>query len=465
MFVGERRVYMSPQVDDLFIADDRWLAGTACTLVGKDQGPDETGPTVRMTGNDLVTVADWQAGRNQEPTTANLRLTIALNGWGTTGIYRKDTLTPTAKLLDPLFYWVSHTYDHPTLDGIGYAAAKAEFTMNNDVAKKIKLGNYSTTSIVTPNVSGLKDADVMRAAVDAGIKYLVTDTSIAGQDNPFPNGGIYNWLQPKLLMIPRRPVNLFYNVSTPADWASEYNCIYRSYFGRDLTYQEILDFVSNQLLPYLLRGENDPWMFHQSNLVVYDGRHTLLTDLLDLTLAKYNGYFTLPITSPTMDALGQSMEARMKLYAARVTATLQPGVSLTLRSNADVVVPVTGLAMASAESYGGQSIARVAVKAGQTVTVPLVTPPIPKPAPPPPPIPPTIPEPPIAPIMPIVPIVPTTPIRPVIPFTPGTQMIRKDQKSVKIDKATTETTDKDAKGQKGQQDEQGQQGQQGPKGK
>ena len=92
----------------------------------------------------------------------------------------------------------------------------------------------------------------MQAAADAGIKYLVTDTSIAGQDNPFPNVGIYNWSQPKLLMIPRRPVNLFYNVATPADWTAEYNCIYHSYFGRDLSYAEILDFVSDQLLPYLL---------------------------------------------------------------------------------------------------------------------------------------------------------------------------------------------------------------------
>jgi hypothetical protein len=314
--------------------------------------------------------------------------------------------------------------------------------MNNDVAKKLKLGNYTTTSIVTPNVSGLKDAEVMRAAADAGIKYLVTDTSIAGQDNPFPNGGIYNWLQPKLLMIPRRPVNLFYNVATPADWASEYNCIYHSYFGRDLTYQEILEFVSNQLLPYLLRGENDPWMFHQPNLVAYDGRHTLLTDLLDLTLAKYNGYFMLPIASPTMDALGQSIEARMKLRAARVTATLQPGVALTLSSNADVAVPVTGLAIAGADSYGGQSIARVAVKAGQTVTLSLATPMAPKL----PPVTPTIPEPPVAPTISIGPIAPTTPTRPAIPITPipaSTPKIQKDQRNLRMDTTqTSETNDR-----------------------
>ena len=375
-FIGERHVYVSPQVDDVFIDDDRWVNGTSCSLVGHDLDVNGTGPTVRMTGNDLIAIATWQYYRSLDPITADLRLTLAFNGWGTTGIYRKDTLTAAAKLVDPMFYWVSHTYDHPTLDGIGYAAAKAELTMNNDVTKKLKLANYSTTNLVTPNVSGLKDAAVMQAIVDAGVKYVVTDTSVGGQNNPSPNVGIYNWLQPKIFMIPRRPVNLFYNVATPADWASEYNCIYHSFFGRDLTYQQMLDFVSSQLLPYLLHGENDPWMFHQPNLVAYDGTHTLLTDLLDLTLDKYTGYFTLPIMSPSMDALGKIVEGRTRLQNAHITATLQPGVSITLTADADVTVPITGLALNGAEVYGGQPIASVGLKAGTTtvLTVPAGTP-------------------------------------------------------------------------------------------
>jgi len=376
LFVGERHVYMSPQVDDLFIEDDQWMNGTSCALVGKDRSSDSVGPTVRITGRDLIAVAWWQYLKNLQPTTANLRLTMAFNGWGTTGIYRRDTLTRVAKVIDPLFNWVSHTYDHPMLDGMGYAAASAEFTMNNDVARRLKLDNFSAASLVTPNISGLKDPEVMKAAFDAGVRYVVTDSSQPGQGNPSPNVGMYNASQPAILMIPRRPVNLFYNVATPADWASEYNCMYRSFFGRDLTYAEMLDFVSNQLLPYLLHGENDPWMFHQPNLVAYDGGRTLLTDLLDVTIAKYNGYFTLPILSPTMDALGKRIEARMQLQAAQVTATLEPGISLTLTSNADVVVPVTGLALAGAESYGGQSIAWVSVKSGVPLTVSLAPPPI-----------------------------------------------------------------------------------------
>jgi hypothetical protein len=378
VFVGERKVYLSPQIDDVLLDDDRWVAGTACTLVGKDLPEDVVGPTVRMTNKDLGAVLAWQKAKNTDALTANLRLTMAINGWGASN-YRKDTLTPAVSKDDTDFYWVSHTYDHPTLDGIGYAAAKAELTMNNDVARKLRLSNYSTTSLVTPNISGLHDAAVMQAIVDAGVKYVVTDTSIPDMANPFPNVGLYNWLQPKVFMIPRRPVNLFYNVTTPADWAAEYNCIYHSYFGRDLSYAEILDFVSDQLLPYLLQGETDPWMFHQPNLIAYDGKHTLLTDLMDLTLAKYSGYFTLPVLSPTMDALGKIVETRTQFHAANVTATLQPDGSVQVSANTNVTVPITGLALSGAETYGGQAISHIAVTATAPVTVgvpPVVTPPV-----------------------------------------------------------------------------------------
>ena len=52
-------------------------------------------------------------------------------------------------------------------------------------------------------------------------------------------------VQTILIVIPRRANNLFFNVTTPADWTAEYNCLYRSYWGRDLAYGEILDKISS----------------------------------------------------------------------------------------------------------------------------------------------------------------------------------------------------------------------------
>ena len=201
-------------------------------------------------------------------------------------------MTALSQQLASGFYWISHTYDHLSLDPLTYAEALPEFTKNADVSDQLGLKPFSALNLVTPAITGLGNPDAMRAAVDAGIRYLVSDTSQPGQDNPSPNAGIYNAHQPQILEIPRRPVNLYYNVSTPAEWLAEYNDLYRSFWGRDLTYDEILGHESDVLAQYLLRGENDPWMFHQPNLRLYDGGRSLLGDLLDRTFSKYSGYVT-----------------------------------------------------------------------------------------------------------------------------------------------------------------------------
>jgi len=70
--------------------------------------------------------------------------------------------------------------------------------------------NYDRRALITPDVSGLSNPEAMRAAYDAGVRFLVTDTSKPGMDNPTPQAGIFNPLEPRILMVPRRPVNLFY---------------------------------------------------------------------------------------------------------------------------------------------------------------------------------------------------------------------------------------------------------------
>ncbi|HZO71723.1 MAG TPA: hypothetical protein VFB60_05930 [Ktedonobacteraceae bacterium] len=368
LFLGERHTYMSAQIDDLFIDDSEWLPTTPCgTPV------DNTGATYRITGNDLQTVLNWQASKQATSVGANLTLTMAFNGFGTEpGAYTPDTLTPFASNNEDQLNWVSHTYDHTNLDSVSYDTAVAEITQNVQAASDpLGLTHFSPLNMVTPDVSGLTNANFLKAAYDNGIRYLVTDTSRAGYNNPSPNAGIYNSLQPQILMIPRRPNNLFYNVSTPNEWVAEYNCIYQSFWGRSLSYQEILDIESQTLVTYMLEGDLDPWMFHQPNLRAYDGQHTLLGDLLDLMMKKYAQYYNLVVTSPTMDALGQTVANRMQYNSAGVTASIVPGVSITITAQKAARVPVTGLNTIGAENYGGQFISYINVAAGQSVTLPL----------------------------------------------------------------------------------------------
>ncbi len=368
LFLGQRHIYMSPQVDDVFIDDSVWLPTTVCgTPV------DNTGATYRITGSDLQTLLNWQASQHATSVGANLTLTMAFNGFGAQpGSYTPDTLTPVAITNQSQLYWVSHTYDHTNLDSVTYAQATSEITQNIQAATNpLGLTHFSTLNMVTPDISGLTNANFLKAAYDNGIRYLVSDTSIAGYSNPSPNAGIYNNLQPQILMIPRRPNNLFYNVSTPDQWVAEYNCIYQSFWGRALSYQEILDIESQTLMTYMLKGDLDPWMFHQPNLRSYDGQHTLIGDLLDLTMQKYAQYYNLAVTSPTMDALGQTVTDRMQYNSAGVTASIVPGVSITITAQQATRVPVTGLNTVGAENYGGQFISYINLTAGQSVTLPL----------------------------------------------------------------------------------------------
>ena len=136
----------------------------------------------------------------------------------------------------------------------------------------------------------------------------MSDTSIAGYNNPSPNAGIYNSIQPSILMIPRHPTNLFYNVSNQGDWTAEYNCMYASYWGHNLTYAQILDQESQMMLVNILKGDIDPYMFHEENMRSYDSKgDTILGDLLNATLQKYKQYYNLPLQALMQEKLGQKV--------------------------------------------------------------------------------------------------------------------------------------------------------------
>src|SRR5207249_4205370 len=135
-------------------------------------------------------------------------------------------------------------------------------------------------------------------------------------------------------------------------------------------YDEILDKESDVLLQYLLRGEIDPWMFHQSNLRAYDGVHDVLGDLFDRTLGKYQTIFNLPLRNLDLVALGQWTQNRMDYNAAAVQCSFVPSRgAITFSATRPAVVAVTGLCSESSETYGGQCISHIALRPGQTVTM------------------------------------------------------------------------------------------------
>ncbi|HVT08800.1 MAG TPA: polysaccharide deacetylase family protein [Polyangia bacterium] len=347
VFIGERHTYAGVQIDDLFLASAMY----------------DGSPAVRITDADLQAFFDWQTSRRAKLVTADFRAAFCVN---TAKAVAGDALTAKAQAIGSGFAWINHTWDHLDMTAMDYASALSEFTRNDDRVAQLGLTPYSVSVAVTPDVSGLTNANVLAAAAAAGIHDLVSDTSQPGYDNPSFNEGIPSMLQPGILLIPRRPTELYYSVSTTAQWVAEYNARHSA----NLDYPALIDKVSNTLLGYLLRGENDPWMFHQANTRDNGGGHSLLSDLLDAAFDKYAALMTVPVVSPTMDALGARVAARAQFDSAGASATIADDGSVTVHvaTNA-ATVPVTGLCAPGAESYAGDSISYVAATPGADVTI------------------------------------------------------------------------------------------------
>jgi hypothetical protein len=377
LFLGERHVNTAYQEDDIFIDDDMWDIAAKSDL---------TGLTFRMSGADYQALINWQTAlQNANANTRNFRIEHAFNGEGTTGIYTPDTLTPAVKANSGVFNWVNHTYTHPNLDTISQTEARTELTQNDTFATRtMRFARYFKDTMVQPDISGLNNPNFLLAAKNFGIKYIISDTSQPAWNNPSPNTGFYSTYQPSILIIPRRPSNLFYNLRTPAEWVSEYNCYYGpnatcangawKYWDHDLSYAEILDKESTVLLSYLLAWDIDPLMFHQPNLGAYDGTHSLFGDLVNATMAKYNAAYKLPIRNLRQHEVGIAMAQRMTYNTSGVKASVVPCSTMTLTSPKSVLVPVTGVVYGTnREVYGGQNISYVQLSPNVPVTLPVPT--------------------------------------------------------------------------------------------
>ena len=90
--------------------------------------------------------------------------------------------------------------------------------------------NYVKSAFIQPDISGLENPVFWEAAQNFGLRYILMDTSKAYANfiparpvvGPIPpNTGYYSSLDtfvpgnPRIIIIPRYPTNLFYNNSTP----------------------------------------------------------------------------------------------------------------------------------------------------------------------------------------------------------------------------------------------------------
>jgi hypothetical protein len=275
------------------------------------------------------------------------------------------------------------------MDSLTRAEAASEVSRNCTRARNLLLNGFNCRELVTPDVSGLANLQALRGMYDAGVRYVVSNTSITEQLQPGQPGtnlsfnvGRFNPIDPRIYQVPRHPTSIFYDVRSPATETDEYNSIYRSYYGRDLTYPEIIDADSAFGLFYLLQGDLDPLMFHQANIARYTATNgqvrSLYADWIDAVVGKFLSLTTVPVLTLRMRDLGEAMKARGRLNACGVTATiLENGIStpiLELRSTGACVVPITGVSAASSgnvETYAGEPTTSVTMTAGNVRLIPV----------------------------------------------------------------------------------------------
>ena len=172
-----------------------------------------------------------------------------------------------------------------------------------------------------------------------------------------------------IVLLPRYPTALFFNVSRPATLRDEYNYMFHeSYLEKGLdpattpgaspkprSYQEILELDTEQAVIRML--SYSPWAhyFHQTNLRDYSTGKTLLSDWLEKALERYERFATLPIISLPYYEVGRQTEERLAARDAGISAVWNLETDeVTISARRSARIYVTGLA--GGKSYGGQRI-------------------------------------------------------------------------------------------------------------
>ena len=305
LFIGEHHVYASPQIDDLFLAER--------PLYGRNY---------RMTDADLQAFADWQALRRSAPVTAAISCGFRLQRVSARSRAGQDDLADKALALASSFTWLNHTWAHHVLTVDVLRRGDRGHREEQRVRPGVGLAPFSIEDLVTPEISGLDNAEAMRAVFDAGVRQLVSDTSVSGQDNPSTNAGYWLPTAPGISGHPAPPERS--RLQRVAAGGVDGEVRRRAAAGSSATTRSSRRCSDALAAPSAARRER--------SVDVPPGerpRHrrgeSLLSDLLDATLDKYAARSTFPVLSPTMDELPGEVEERMALDASGVSATIEPG--------------------------------------------------------------------------------------------------------------------------------------------
>ncbi|KAK6523660.1 hypothetical protein TWF281_001636 [Arthrobotrys megalospora] len=248
-----------------------------------------------------------------------------------------------------LFALVSHTFTHEGENPITYADSKKEITYNQQFQQKSffdKAKRFSPNGVIPPAITGLHNADAIKAWMEAGINYVVGDNTRAPLRNqqsdrwPLVSTAADNGY-PGLVIIPRWANRIYYNADGVASDVQEWLDVSPSQATNSMA--NLLSIERATTAQYLLGLYHDPFMFHQANLRVWQdpgvsvngvaGPWSLIQMWTESILDEFVQYVNWPIQGLKHDDLGRDFVDRMNrdLYSdsSVVWTTSDDGTTIT----------------------------------------------------------------------------------------------------------------------------------------
>ena len=210
-------------------------------------------------------------------------------------------------------------------------------------------------------------------------------------------------------VVPRHPINIFYNASTEAQEVDEFNTLYSSQLGTS-TFAGVVNSVVSQMLQFMLTNNPEPSYVHQTNIMGIPPGCTdatwpsnctvtatsgtppatadttgdgLLYSVLDPLLSEYHSYFSsaTPYVQLTEGQIATVL-ANQSAWSTAVTSTVPTisvtntggVVTLTNTGTTPVEVPIsvpngTTGGTTFLQSYGGQLSGWAPLAAGASLTL------------------------------------------------------------------------------------------------
>eukprot|EP01134_Creolimax_fragrantissima_P003388 CFRG3388T1 len=263
------------------------------------------------------------------------------------------------------------------------------------IKKKFKSKVWSPKSLVTPRISGLNYTESIKAMLEAGYRYAVGDNSRLDLKPEHPwhtfvaqvkgdknlrfdeNGRELNPMstaqresfEKKMLakygvksihVIPRFATRVYFDTSLPEENIMEHNKIYISWYGRNLTIDELMGIEGFETARNLLSMRPDPYMFHQANMRTFQGvdgvTHSLLEMWIHSALNWVKTYTTFPVLTYKMDDLAEQYRLRMERDSCDLKATIsyengQPSLFKLTNNNTPCVAKLTHTTTSSSDIF------------------------------------------------------------------------------------------------------------------